>query len=80
MVVGVSRAVIFQNVRALLVFPKFEQILCEKKHGFEFWLSGLKLEVVLFLVVGIAVDEAFGQKAFLDIVISRYSHQQLSRP
>ena len=67
-------------MRALLVLPQFEQILGQQQHGLNVRLAVFRPHLVLPLVIGVAVDEALGEEALVDVRLRGRSQQQLSDP
>lgn len=80
LIVRILRAVILQDMRTLLVLPQLEKILGQQQNRLYFWLSVLNPHLVLLLIIGVAVDEALGEEALIDVGLRGHSQQQLSNP
>lgn len=67
-------------MRTFFVLSQFEHVFSQQKGSLQHRLPLSEINLKLFLLVCITMDEAFDEETLLDIIFSCYAHQQLADP
>lgn len=80
MVFGELISVLFQHIRAFLVFSQLKEVLGEEKNGLECWFGSPDVDVILFVGVSVAGDETLDKKRLLYVAFGGDAEEQLADP